>query len=357
MAVVNDPAKYMYRSQQAQRENRKKICEGGMYPSGSFHTGRAASPFGQWRKDLVQMKPSAVTKTLQRLFGSRRSPDDDTIGTLVRREFTRIRAEDAETHLRWAALSRGMEAPSVRRRPRSLVPRLALGGVALAVVAGVYFFNGRAPTRPEEFATEIGERKQLVLPDSSEVTLNYRTALTVPPIVAGETRRVSLAGEAFFRVRHNDTPFIVSTGVADVRVVGTAFNVRSREGMLEVAVLEGIVVVTASRAAGDSTLVLTRNQKAICTGNAFPVRTADISPANYPGWLRGKLFLDKTPLETACREIELRFNVAITMNDRSLRDEPVSGTLEAPTAQAAIASLCKLTGREFTERGTTYTIF
>ena len=61
-------------------------------------------------------------------------------------------------------------------------------------------------------------------------------------------------GEALFMVEHDATrPFIVSAGSANVRAVGTQFNVRRREESTEVAVVEGIVQVSTAAATPLST--------------------------------------------------------------------------------------------------------
>ncbi|HWP81405.1 MAG TPA: FecR family protein [Bacteroidota bacterium] len=79
----------------------------------------------------------------------------------------------------------------------------------------------------------------MVLHDGSKVLLSAASELVVPKMLAGKPRRVSLKGEAYFSVHTSDDAFIVSTEYADVEVVGTAFNVRTRAEVLEVGVLSG----------------------------------------------------------------------------------------------------------------------
>ena len=58
-----------------------------------------------------------------------------------------------------------------------------------------------------------------------------------------ESRKVFLSGEAFFDVKKGINPFIISTEYAEITVLGTKFNVRSREDGFEVGVNEGAVKV------------------------------------------------------------------------------------------------------------------
>jgi hypothetical protein len=69
------------------------------------------------------------------------------------------------------------------------------------------------------------------------------------------------------------------------------------------------------------------------------------------------LFLEKTTFTEACREIELRFDVAIHIDDINVQNEIVTGMLNAKDAQSAIAALCGLTGRQFRSDGHEYRIY
>jgi ferric-dicitrate binding protein FerR (iron transport regulator) len=234
-----------------------------------------------------------------------------------------------------------------------IVPRLAFGVAitAAAIIGGYFVFKPQVP--PDTFATRKGEQKHLVLQDGSEVTLNYATDLVIQRMQPNKPRLLSLTGEAHFLVRRNETPFIVSTNCAEVQVVGTEFNLRARDGMLEVAVIHGIVKVSAK----DSTLTLSQNQRAFCALNSFPKRIGDMPSPEYPGWIQGKLFFDRTSFEAACREIEMRFDIAIRIDDANVRNEIVTGMLNAKNAESALIALCGLTGKRFRNDGHAYTIY
>lgn len=96
------------------------------------------------------------------------------------------------------------------------------------------------------FATGTGEQRRLVLDDGSTVDLNTRSSVHVH--FTDATRRIELTeGEAYFSVAKDpQRPFIVSTGSAEVRAVGTQFNVYRQESRAVVTVVEGKVAVTAS---------------------------------------------------------------------------------------------------------------
>ena len=79
-----------------------------------------------------------------------------------------------------------------------------------------------------EAATSYGERKQILLPDGTQLTLNSCSHVRYPNNFIGEERKIELEGEGYFQVHRNEEqPFIVSTRRFDVRVLGTCFDIKS----------------------------------------------------------------------------------------------------------------------------------
>jgi transmembrane sensor len=97
-----------------------------------------------------------------------------------------------------------------------------------------------------EVIAPVGSRTVVELSDGSVVHLNYGSRMKYPQNFWGETRGVTLTGEAYFEVAHNpDKPFVVSTGLIDVKAVGTIFNVNAYPENNDIAttLVEGKVLV------------------------------------------------------------------------------------------------------------------
>lgn len=77
------------------------------------------------------------------------------------------------------------------------------------------------------------------LPDGSIVLLNHNSTITYNEKF--EIRRVHLDGEAYFKVVSSNKPFIVTTKLGEISVLGTKFNVNSTDDKLEVEVESGKV--------------------------------------------------------------------------------------------------------------------
>src|ERR1019366_6846207 len=92
-------------------------------------------------------------------------------------------------------------------------------------------------------------KSKIVLSDGSVVTLNSETTLRYPAEFNGQTREVYLDGEAFFDVaKDHKHPFIVHAGKMNVRVLGTAFNIKSyaNDATSETTLIRGAIEVTMS---------------------------------------------------------------------------------------------------------------
>jgi transmembrane sensor len=292
-------------------------------------------------------------------FRERGQTDDQKTDQILQIDFLRLRDVNPDTDRQWQRLHRVVVQGAVESTPSKSrsVPRLALAGafIVLAMVGGYLYFTSLQHST-STFATGRGERKEVQLKDGSHVTLSYATQLVVPQLRRGEPRGLWMSGEAYFVVQHNETPFIVSTPSAEVRVLGTEFNLRAREGTVEVGVIHGIVSVGARTDGKDSTLVLSEHQMAFCAPNDFPRLIGNTPSPEYPGWVHGKLFLNKTSFQAACREIEMRFDVTIRVS-RDFHQEMLSGILQAETPESALRALCDLDGKKFTHEGSTFSVY
>lgn len=95
-------------------------------------------------------------------------------------------------------------------------------------------------------STPKGRQYSLVLSDGSKVWLNAASSITFPTTFSGKERKVSVTGEAYFEVAHNDkVPFIVEQGNTRIQVLGTHFNVNAYrdESSINVTLLAGAVKV------------------------------------------------------------------------------------------------------------------
>jgi transmembrane sensor len=130
---------------------------------------------------------------------------------------------------------RAIRYPVGRRR---FVAAAACALIATLAVA-LWWRSERYPL----YTTEVGERRSLTLADGSTVDLNVRSSIRVE--FSNSERRVELLdGQALFQVaKDKERPFIVRSGDATVRAIGTQFDVYRKSSGTTITVLEGRVAV------------------------------------------------------------------------------------------------------------------
>jgi transmembrane sensor len=107
------------------------------------------------------------------------------------------------------------------------------------------------------------------LPDGSQIDLYPGSSLTYSKKFMADTiRRITLEGEAFFKVKKDTLkPFVVASGDIITRVLGTSFKIRNQSNEVSVSVATGKVSVFKSDQQ-NANVILTPNQKAIYNAQA-----------------------------------------------------------------------------------------
>ena len=149
----------------------------------------------------------------------------------------------------------------------------------LVGLAGIFFAGRMVPDgRMQQVVVPAGQRVELRLADGTKVWLNSKSRLEYPSSFGRRSRRVTLCGEGYFEVAHDERkPFVVETGQYDVRVLGTTFNVYAYDNdraAFETALMEGSVEVS-SRSDASQRLVLQPNEAAVMPPTAASCGRAD----------------------------------------------------------------------------------
>ncbi|MET4682708.1 FecR family protein [Brevundimonas faecalis] len=234
----------------------------------------------------------------------------------------------------------GQARPSVRAR--HMVSRLwrplAAGAAALAALALVGIWT---ISRPQSYATAVGEQHTLRLADGSRVILNTDSRVEVR--LRADRRSVTLvSGQAFFDVEGDPArPFVVTAGDTVVTAVGTRFDVRRLGQGARVTLIEGRVDVGRFDRPKRS-WSLTPGQQLVTAQRRPEVRTVDIS--REISWTSGRLIFAATPIREAVAEISRYSDDRIELKDSEIAHVPVSGAFDAGDTDAFIAALSDLYG-------------
>jgi transmembrane sensor len=232
------------------------------------------------------------------------------------------------------------------RRAAHAPPRrrfLFAGSAAAAAAAAVMVLTALPPSAPEAtaqtFVTAKGQHQRITLADGSVVDANAETRLTAR--FSPAERRIALAdGEAIFDVTPDKTrPFIVETREGAVRVVGTQFDVKSRDGLLTVTVARGKVAVRpASAEDADPAVLLTPGmQLALGSGRASAVTQVD--PQAAFSWRQGRLVYRDQPLTDVVADLNRQFPEQIGIGDPQLDQIRITGVIVLDNPQAITTRL------------------
>ena len=200
-----------------------------------------------------------------------------------------------------------------------------------------------------EVIAPFGSRTVFELSDGSVVHLNYGSRVKYPQNFSGETRSVALIGEGYFEVAHNpDKPFVVSTGIIDVKAVGTDFNVNAyhENNGISTTLVEGKVLLE-KQLPGENSIKLGAmkpGQHVIYNSNTGKVNVSVGDVDKYIAWKDGKLVFDNDPIEVVAQRLSRMFNVDIQIENEvkeykytvTFVDEPLFQILELLTVATPI---------------------
>jgi ferric-dicitrate binding protein FerR (iron transport regulator) len=161
------------------------------------------------------------------------------------------------------------------------------------------------------------------LPDGSVVTVNKGSSISYLSTFKGETRQVSLKGEAFFHVTPNKKkPFIISVNDVQITVVGTSFNVKTINGNTDVVVETGIVKVTRA----GKTVELKANEEVIVNTKDSALTKEKVSDQLYKYYRTKEFVCDDTPLWKLVDVINEAYNSHIVIGNPALKDMSITTT-------------------------------
>lgn len=173
-----------------------------------------------------------------------------------------------------------------------------------------------------------GNAYELKLADGTHVWLNAQSELIYPTRFSGSERRVKLKGEAYFDVTKNpDQPFLVETNGAEVKVLGTSFNVSGYEDESEAAVtlVEGSVSVRV----GDGEHVQISPDEQI-TWNKYTkqIQKQTVDTHLYTSWIQGEYIFKEASLKDIFGKLHRWYDFSVIYEHEQLKQKRFSLTVD-----------------------------
>ncbi len=237
---------------------------------------------------------------------------------------------------------------------RYLMQVAAFSIVALLLSYTIYYFSSAGTAGREamlgqenyaaersEIATRPGAHSKIILPDGSTVWLNAGSKLTYNKHFDAAIREVELTGEAYFDVKKDARrPFIIHAQEMNIRVLGTAFNVKSYPGdkSSETSLIHGSIEVTMNNRPHEK-IILHPSEKLVVMNDAHTGKDAVGKKANVPAsvviskinyapadsavietsWIDNRLIFRNKIFSELAVELERKYGIAFRFEDENAR--------------------------------------
>lgn len=244
-------------------------------------------------------------------------------------------------------LKRALDAPARRavawpapRRQPWLGWSMGAGVVLAASLTAVMVLQPWGVPIPwTSYQTAAAQTRSLALADGTQVQLNAQSAIAVR--LARRERHVRLGdGEAAFDVAHiPDRPFLIDVGDRQIRVVGTAFDLRRRSGETTLTVSRGLVEVRPLAAPEASPIRVALGQQLSLHDAGGPAVLRAVDPAPAYGWTTGRLIYRGEGLGVVAADLSRTFGMSIRPGDAQTAAEPFTGVLVTDSPEAVLRRL------------------
>ncbi len=215
--------------------------------------------------------------------------------------------------------------------------------------------NGAPGAAAEQvFATNVGARDSVLLSDGTRVVLAPGSKLTVSAGYGGTSRHVTLAGAAFFEVRHDAArPFTVSANGAEIQDIGTAFSVKTDAvGNVSVAVTDGVVAVHGAGTDAKASVELRAGDRGVVTGEQVAVSRGSVRDEDV-AWTRGHLAYHDAPMSEVQADVRRWYGIDLRFGNPELAARTLSTSFGANSAADVIKVIALALGVDAVQHGDT----
>lgn len=224
-------------------------------------------------------------------------------------------------------------------------------GIAL-VVGSIFWFSSSSSVEVAMLTAQSTNQKlQKTLPDGTKVWLNKNSRIQFPAQFTGNTREISLTGEAFFDVAHDAAhPFIIHAQQTDVKVLGTSFNVKAYDTKVSVFVKTGKVQFSQKQAS----VTLIPGQQAQTLGETLQL--LDHPDENTIAYQTQKFVFDNTPLNEVVHVLSETYGQKITLENPAMSTCKLTATFEEEKLDNIVQVIVQTFGFKLKMKGKEYVL-
>ena len=223
-------------------------------------------------------------------------------------------------------------------------------GILLLVGMGWLGYRFLGDDRKTSIAQVLETKKnstEQLLPDGTKVFLNHNTTLSYADDFGTDTRTVTLKGEAYFDVKRDETrPFVINANGAEVRVLGTSFNVRAYDQRVNVAVTSGKVQFSTPKAK----TLLVKNETATAQADTI-IKLSELN-LNTMAYRTRVFVFDRTNLGDVVASLREGYQTDIQLSSR-LNNCRLTARFERESLDMTLSVIAETLNLSVTRKGQT----
>jgi len=249
--------------------------------------------------------------------------------------------------------------PASGSRIKYLWPRAA-AVLLLAVLSGWIAWWLINTNNESVYRTAYGEIKEIVLPDSSLVTLNANSSLEYRYDAQLKQRKIWLTGEAFFDVRKKEVPaknsssqsasFLVHVDDVSVQVLGTRFNVKHRGEQTQVVLEEGSIQLKMDEL--KETLLMQPDELVEVQQGSGKINQQLVEAQSFSAWKEGLLRFDGASFDEISRVLTDNYGLQLRFVDPQMSKQiQLRGVFPAENIDLLLEAIANVTGTSVQRQG------
>jgi len=231
--------------------------------------------------------------------------------------------KDINTSKSLANVNKKINARSHHQLVQLYSKRVALGIAAFLVGAVMMFGYFRYSNQSANYMVQTakGDHVKVLLPDGSQVDVNENSSLSYYSGLFSKNREVDLKGEAYFEVKHDKThPFIVSHKGVEARVLGTKFNIQTKNNLFIATLIEGSLKVSQKDTKEE--FLMKPNQQVVVNTGTHGANIEDVLDANESiFWVSGRMSYKDKRLEYIVESLKSQYNIEVKFANDLVKDQ------------------------------------
>jgi ferric-dicitrate binding protein FerR (iron transport regulator) len=216
----------------------------------------------------------------------------------------------------------------IKNRIEFSLMRAAAVIILLAVAGAITYYGINRKPKTEMVNLKTSDETNTfvkTLTDGSIIYLAQNTSFSFPKEFEKNTRNVELKGEAFFDVMPDpEKPFIIETDETYIQVLGTAFNVKTKNGSnFELIVDRGKVKVTMKNDPKNYKFVVAGEKISFVNNNLLLSKQ---NASDALSWYTKRMQFKDEPLQNIINVLNRNFNTIFVIADKEVGNRKLTVT-------------------------------